>query len=251
MTRRIVAIAAVSALLCLPAFADAEMTLEELLAAHYEAIGGLEAWAKVDSIRLRGTMTMGQGIEAPTVMIKQRPDRMRLEFKVRGTTGIQAFDGETAWIVMPFVGIVDPEEVESDRAKSLMEQADFDGPLVDYENKGHRIDLAGLVEVEGASAHQLDVTLANGEVRQFFLDAESYVVIKTTGTTRVQGVAVEFETAISDYKPVGEPELMVPHSFASGPKGPAGAESQVIRITSVEVNPELADDLFTMPKKDG
>ncbi len=114
-------------------------SLDEVLASHYEALGGTGAWEAVESVRFEGTMSMGPGMEAPFKMTMKRPDRIRLEFTFQGMTGIQASDGEIAWMVMPFMGKKDPEEMPTDMAKQLKEQADIEGPLFDWDGKGHQV----------------------------------------------------------------------------------------------------------------
>jgi hypothetical protein len=162
---------------------------------------------------------------------------------MQGMTGIQAYDGETAWMIMPFMGKSDPEVMADDQAKNMQEQADIDGPLVDWQEKGHKVELIGLEDVEGTEAYKIKVDLANGDVRYHYLDSEYFITIKQEGKTMMQGNEVEFETVLSDYKEVGG--LMFPHSIESKPKGaPSG---QVITIDQIEVDVEVADDLFTMP----
>ena len=220
-----------------------EMTLDELLAAHFEALGGLDKLNAVESAKFNGNMAMGPGMEVPFTMVFSRPLNMRLEFTMQGMTAVQAYDGETAWSIMPFMGKTDPEVMADDQAKQIKEQADFDGPLMNWQEKGHQIELMGLEETEGTEAYKLKVALANGDVRYHFLDSEYFITIKQEGKTTMQGNEVEFETILSDYKEVGG--LMFPHSVESKPKGaPAG---QVITIDEIEVGIEVSDDLFAMP----
>ena len=222
-----------------------ELTLDEVLANHFEAIGGLAAWRALESARFTGTMTAGPGIEAPFTMTFKRPKKVRLEFTVQGMTGIQAYDGETAWMIMPFLGKNDPELMPEDQAKTMRQQADLEGPLVDYEKKGHQVELIGLEEIEGTEAYKLKLTLDDGDIRYQYLDSEYFVVIKQEGKTEVQGQEVEFESTLSDYKEVDG--LMFPHSIESRPKG--APEGQVITIDRVEIHADVPDDLFVMPGK--
>lgn len=223
----------------------ADMTLDELLAAHFEALGGEDNLKAVETAKFTGNMAMGPGMEVPFSMIFARPLKMRLEFTMQGMTAIQAYDGEIAWSVMPFMGQTEPEIMADDQAKNIKEQADFDGPLMDWKEKGNQVELIGLEETDGTEAYKLKVTMANGDVRHHFLDSEYFITIKQDGKTTVQGNEVEFETILSDYKEVGG--LMFPHSIESKPKGaPAG---QVITIELVEVDIEVGDDAFVMPEK--
>jgi len=230
------------ALLTLPA--DAEMILDEVIAAHFDALGGADKLKSVESARLSGTMSMGPGGEVPFLMVFARPQKARMEFTMQGMTGIQAYDGETAWMIMPFMGKTDPEVMTEDQAKSMVEQADFDGPLMDWQEKGHQVELLGLEETEGTEAYKVKITMKNGDVRYHYLDSEHFVVIKQEGKTMVQGNEMEFETILSDYKEVGG--LMFPHSIMSRPKG--APEGQAVTIEKVELDVELPDDYFSMPE---
>lgn len=243
MARKALLLILAGALMGLPVAAQ-DMTLDEVLAKHYEALGGVDNLKAVNSAVFKGNMTMGQGMEAPFTMTFLRPMMARLEFTMQGMTGVQAYDGEVAWMVMPFLGKNDPEEMADDQAKNMKEQADFDGPLVDWQGKGHQVELVGMEETEGTEAYKLKVDLANGDVRYHYLDSEYFIAIKQEGKTEVQGNEVEFETILSDYKEVGG--LMFPHSIESKPKGaPSG---QVITIDTIELNSDVSSDMFAMPE---
>ena len=241
---------------------DDGATLEEVLESHYEALGGSEAWGTVEAVRFDGTMMMGPGMEAPFKMTMKRPDLIRLEFEFQGMTGIQASDGTTAWMVMPFMGKNDPEEMPADMAKQLKEQADIEGPLFDWADKGHELELLGVEEMEGTKVYKLKLTRDSGDVRYHYLDGDYFVTVKQEGKTKIQGQEVEVESAIGDYKeiclatsmvvdeenPCEGDVLVMPHSIESKPKGaPSG---QTITITGVVVNPDdITADYFDMPAK--
>ena len=73
----------------------------------------------------------------------------------------------------------DPEALPQTRCKDMEEQADMDGPLVDYKAKGHTVELLGKEKVEGSDAYKLKVTLKNGDVRTIYLDADRFLEVKT------------------------------------------------------------------------
>jgi len=235
-------LAVVVCALAVASIASAE-SLEEVLAKNYEARGGLDALHAVNTAKLSGTMTVGPGVEAPFTWYWERPNKIRMEFTVQGQTGIQAYNGEIGWMFMPFMGKAEPEKMPDEAVKQLDQQADFEGPLVDWEKKGHTVELMGKENVEGTDAYKLKVTLKGGDVSYVYLDAEYYLEIKEESKRTMRGQEVELESTSGDYKEVGD--LLLPHSMTSKAKGaPAG---QTITITSIELNPELADDLFDMP----
>ncbi|HVS01328.1 MAG TPA: hypothetical protein VMT16_01040, partial [Thermoanaerobaculia bacterium] len=238
---------ALAALLLCAAAAHAEMTLDEVLAKHLEARGGKQSIQAVDSARITGSMSMG-GMEVPVVFEWKRPDLVRMEFVVQGQTGIQAYDGETAWMYMPFMGKTEPEGMPEEQARDMKEQADFDGPLVDYQQKGHALELLGKEEVEGTDAYKLKLTKAGGDETIIYIDADHFLEIKSESKRKQGDQEMEIETASGNYKQVGE--LVLPHSLQSQAKGaPAGAPAQVITIEKYELGVDIAAERFAMPEK--
>jgi hypothetical protein len=218
-------------------------SVDELIARNIEARGGMEKMKAVQTIRMTGKMTMGQGMEAPMMMEMKRPKAMRMEFTFQGMTGIQAYDGKAGWQVMPFGGKKDPEPMSAEDLQEADENADIDGPLVDYKSKGYTVALVDKEKVEGSDAWKLKVDMKNGTVRYVYLDADTMLEIKNEGKRMIRGSEVEFESTIGDYKEVGG--LMIPYSIEMGAKG--HPEKQNIIIDKVELNPKLEDARYKMP----
>ncbi|MEE9133900.1 MAG: hypothetical protein V3U13_10095 [Gemmatimonadota bacterium] len=233
------------ALLVAPAAAQ-EASLDDILSSYYEAIGGLEAWKSIQSMKISGKMTARRGMEVPFTRLVKRPDKVRVEFTMQGMTGTRAFDGTTAWMLMPFRGNTEPEVMSPQMARGLKEDADIGGPLLDYEAKGNKVELLGLAETGGTEAYKLEVTLKDGEVRYYYLDREYNVPIMVSGTRQFRGDEMEFETILSDYKEVGG--LLIAHSVQTRPAG--GRGGQVLTIERVELNIDIDDAIFTMPEKE-
>lgn len=218
-------------------------TVDEIIAKNVQARGGLDKIKSVQTIRSTATMTMGPGMEAPGLMIQKRPDMARLEFTVQGLTAIQAYDGKDAWQIMPFTGKKDPETMSADDKKDLEENADIDGPLVDYKSKGNKVELLGKEKLEGTDAYKLRVALKNGDVITMYLDADSFLEIKEELKRNVRGSEQEVEAVMGDYKEVNG--LMFPFATENGIKG--SQQKQKITISKIELNTPVDDAIFKMP----
>jgi len=216
-------------------------SVDDILAKHYEACGGLAKLKALNTMRVTGSMTMGPGMEAPFTMERKRPGMRRMEFTIQGMTGIQAFDGAKTWSVMPFMGKKDPEVGTAEDNKNAMDDADFDGALVDYKTKGHTIELMGKEPVEGADAYKLKVTKKNGNIEYDYLDAETYLLVKTEGKIKRRGTEMDGETTYSDYKDVDG--LMQPFSMEVGTK----EMKRKLAFSKVELNVPLDDARFAVP----
>ena len=219
----------------------AAQTADEVIAKSFEARGGLEKLKAIQSIRMTGKMSMGP-MELPMVIEVKRPAGFRVDVTVQGTSAVQAYDGTTAWGISP-MGTGQPEPLPAEEAKQMADQADMDGPLVDYKAKGHQVELLGKEKLEGSDAYKLKVTKKSGDVEYYFLDAESYLPVRVEGKRTVRGTEIEGEGTVGDYKEAGG--FLWPHSIQNGAKG--RPEKQTITIEKIEIDPAIDDTRFKMP----
>jgi hypothetical protein len=226
-------------LLSIPVMAE---DLQQILDSHFEAIGGLEKIRSIESARVVGKMQM-QGMEAPLTVVMKRPGKARVEFSIQGMTGVQATDGTTYWQVMPFLGKTEAEPMSGEEANDLKEQADMDGPLVDWKEKGHTLELVGREEVEGTGCWKLRLVTAGGDERFYFLDEEHYVLLQITGKRKIQATEVETVTTFGDYKDVDG--ILAPHVMETSVKGTPF--KQVFTFDKLEHNVAVDNAVSTVP----
>jgi hypothetical protein len=243
LVRRSLAAAAL-ALLAHPLPAQT-LSVDEIVARNAKARGGLDKLKAVSSVRMSGRMVVAPGMEAPLVIELKRPRQVRIEVAVQGMTVIQAYDGTSGWAVNPFLGKSEPEPMPKEQAREAEEQADFDGPLIDWKQKGHLVELVGKEKLAGGDAYKLKVTLKGGDVRYFFVDAASFLEVRAEGQRTGPEGTVEFENSLSDYREIGG--LMIAHAVEMGPKG--SAQKSKLTLDKVELNPVLDDARFKMPAK--
>ena len=223
--------------------AAADPTADELIAKYVAKIGGADKVAAIKTLKKTGKFTGGGGFEARIVEENKRPSMVRQEFVIQGMTGVTAYDGKEGWKIDPFQGKKDVEPLAEEEKKEIVEDSDFDGPLVDYKTKGNKVELAGKEPVEGTDAWKLKVTLASGDVQYYFMDIDDAVPIKIEKKRTIRGAERESETSIGDYKEVAG--VYFPHSFESGPKGSSN-RSKVV-YDKIEANVPLDDGLFRPP----
>jgi outer membrane lipoprotein-sorting protein len=220
----------------------AAQTADELIAKNVEARGGLEKLRAISSMRLTGTLSIGDA-KMPSVLEVKRPNKTRWEFTLDGQTAVQAYDGTTAWAVAPFAGKPDPEPMSAEDRKDLELQADMDGPLVDYSAKGHKVEVMGLEKIGGRDAWRLKVTLSNGEVRDVYLDLKTHFQIVTVARRIVNGRSVEIESELGDYRQVVN--VMLPYFFETRARGIP--QKQSVRFEKIELNVPIDDSRFRPP----
>lgn len=233
------------ALLMACAVTGMSQTADEIVAKYIKTVGGLEKIEAVKSIRRTGKVIAGGGFEIPIVEENKRPNFVRQDIAIQGLVGTSAYDGKTGWKIQPWQGKKDAETMGEGEMKAIIEESDFDGPLVNYKAKGNKVEYVGMDEVEGTDTYKLKVTLANGETRYFYMDTDYYVPIKIETKRIVRGNEVEFETVLGDYKEVAG--WYVPYSVEVGAKG--SQFKQKIAYDKIEANVPLDDKRFAMPVK--
>lgn len=215
-------------------------TADEIVAKYVAKIGGMPKIEAIKTLKKTGKFTGGGGFEAKVVEENKRPDMVRQEFVLQGMTGITAYDGKTGWKIEPWQGKKDVEPLGEEEMKAILEDADFDGPLVRAKEKGNTVELVGTEPVEGTDAFKLKVTLKNGDVQYFYMDTEDFVPIKIEKKRIIRGAERESETSLGDYKEVAG--VYYPHSFEQGVKG--SPNRQKIVYDKIEANVSLDDSLF-------
>jgi len=129
--------------------------------------------------------------------------------------------------------------------KSIVEDADFDGPLINYKEKGNKVEFVDKEDFEGSDVYKLKVTLPSGTIKWYYLDADAYVPIKIETNHITRGTEIESETILGDYKEAGG--VYFPFSYESGPKG--SSNKATITYDKIDINPALEDARFARPGK--
>ncbi len=242
-----IALLLVSASLLAPALNAQELkepTVDALVAKNIEAKGGMDALRAVQSLRLKGKLLVNSGqLEFIYTLTKKRPGQARVEATLQGMTLVQAYDGAEGWKISPFQGRKDPEKMSADEAKSLIEDAEVDGPLVDWKAKGSTVTYLGPEDVDGTLAHKLKVVRKNGDVSYVYLDPDHFLEIRILTQRTEQGAQVEIETDLGDYEKVAG--VFFPFSIDAGPKG--AADKQKIVFEKADANVPVDDAEFRFP----
>src|SRR5437016_14213617 len=219
-------------------------TLEELVTKNTEAKGGADALRSLQSVKVTGKLLVNEGqLQLGYTETKKRPGEVRSEATLQGMTAVQAYDGKEGWRISPFQGRKDPEKMSADDAKPLIEDAEIDGPLVDWKAKESTLEYLGTEDVDGTLAHKIKVVRKNGDVNFVYLDPDRFLEIRILTQRIKNGAQEEVETDVGDYEKIGG--MFVPFSIESGRKG--DPDKQKIIIDKAEANVPVDDAIFHFP----
>jgi len=160
-------------------------TLEEIVSRHVEALGGEDALRAIETLRKTGTYVYN-GTEHPIVSYHKLGRRSREEVdglqiwgtgRREGHVVVRGTNGTIAWNLDESRGS-EWSAIPASRAAIVLEDADLTGALVDAEKKGHRVELLSSGDVEGKPAHRLKVTFASDFEQIWFLDVETFLLLR-------------------------------------------------------------------------
>ena len=221
-------------------------TADELVAKTIEARGGMAKIKAIKTLRTTGRAIWGYGdspIHSEIANVQTRAGQMRNEFTIQGLTSVEAIAGKDGWEMDPFGGRREARRSSPDEVKSLLQNADIDGPLVDWKTKGHKLDYLGTEDIDGTVAHKLRLQLADGDTEYVYLDPDVFLEIRVVMERKVRGVEHVSETDYSNYAQVAGVWMAL--ATESGRKG--GPKTSKVTLQTVEANVEAADALFAWP----
>ncbi len=239
MRHAVIVLAAIS---CLSVFTVAQ-TADELVNKNIQAKGGIDKIKAIKTVRMTGKLNAGGGFTAAQTEENQRPNLVRETFSLQGMTAVTAYDGATGWQIQPFGGKKDPELMGEDDLKDLLLDSDFDGPLVDYKEKGNTVEFLGHDVVDGDDALRLKVTLKDGDIIYYYLDPDTFLEIRKEVQEFIRGSVRESVFEMGSYKPVAG--VMYPFSISQGSK--ANPAAQTTTVEKIEVNVPINPADFAVP----
>jgi hypothetical protein len=239
------------------------LTAEQIVERNVTARGGLVAWKAVQTMSWKGKMGAGgttymtvsakgrlqqkerEEMQLPYRLEFKRPLKSRLELDFNGQTAVQVYDGVKGWKWRPYLGRDEWQPYSADELRQAAAEPGIDGYLIDHAGKGAKVELAGTDKVEGHAAYKLKVTRKDGQVRQVWVDGQSFLELKVDGAPRrLDGKLHAVAVYLRDYKQ--DQGLMVPHLQETVVQGVP--KNEKVTIESVTLNPPLDDARFTNAK---
>jgi hypothetical protein len=215
-------------------------SLEDILSDHFSAMGQ-DSILKVNTQKFIGKMIQG-GIEIPITQMSKRPDKLRVQGTFQDLTFIQTYNGKEGWSLNPFAGATDPQPMSEDELKAMKYQADMDGMLWNWKEKGYIVTLDGQEDMEGTPCFKIKVETKEGDTFTYYIDSDSFILLRTNSKIKVMGNESVGDSYYGNYKQV--------HGMAVPGKIENKVNDQLagtIVIDTIEFNIALPDSLFEKP----
>jgi len=227
-------------------------TADDVVEQHLAAIGGRAALGKLKSRSMTGTITVstqGGDVSGLIEILDQEPNRSRtlvtLDLSALGAGQMildQRFDGTSGYIIDSLRGNRDMTGSQLD----TMRNGAFPNPYLHYRELGGTLELRGTETVGERDAYVLIFTSKTGTVGRQYIDAASFLPIKSVVKIEDPQVGeIEQTTEFLDYQDVDG--VKVPLQV----KATNAFQSSTITITKVEHNVTIDETLFSKPAAGG
>jgi len=210
-------------------------TITDILSRH-ELASGLNSRQKIKTLTSIGKISQ-MGNTLPISIIQKRPNKYRFDVHLDEGRITQAYDGIFGWAFNPFGG-PDTMALEGPELAQIRESADFDGILHSYRQKGFSIQLDGKTKVGSQNAYKIQIKKPTGEVMNFYLEVNTYLVIKSDIGLLISGMPYVAESVFGDFRKVGG--MVLPYYIQTR----NGAMLTEIRIDTVRLNETMEDYYF-------
>jgi hypothetical protein len=221
-----------------PALAADLPSGESLLERCLVKSGGAEAYARVKSAKMTGTVELvGHNISGP-VSVYQQGDKTYTVIELAGLGKVEeGFDGKTAWETNSLQGprIKEGEERAATIRSSRM---NLMGSWREYYNDART---TGEEDVNGKPAWKVELTPKEGKPETFYFDKSSALLVRITQTASSALGEIPVDVSLSDYRAVGG--IQTP--FALTQK--AMSQVMAMHFDKVEWNPEIPANRFDPP----
>lgn len=224
---------------------SADDVIEKSLA----ALGGRAAFGKLKSRSTIGTITFSTpagDIAGSAEVLEAAPNKVRTLIKADlSSVGAgplvldQRFDGHSGYAIDTLQG---NREITGNQLDN-MRNGSFPHPFLNYKALGTTAQLTGKEKIDGRDAYVVVFDPTSGSAVRQYLDAETYLPIKSVVTVNVPqlGGDVEQTTEFLDYREVDGIKLPFRLKISSS------VQSFTISVTKVEHNGPVDATLFVKP----
>lgn len=220
-------------------------SLSDIISGYQKAIGGAARFTAMNGIIVRAkAQGGGGGQKRPITFTIKMPDKARLDYVIQqGLVFTQAFDGKQGWTIQPWTGSLDPQPLNEDDARDVGRITKMVcNDLVLNGSDGSRLEYNGKDEIEGSEVYKITAHHKDGSQIIYYLDIDSYLIVKTTTKYTESGVQRESDMYPGEYKVVDG--LTLAHLFETKYNGETAG---VNHVESYDFKAQVDDAIFAMP----
>jgi len=208
---------------------------DDIMKKHIEAMGGVDNWNKIKSLKLTGSMS-ANGMDIAMSQTTVNKKAMRMDISAMGQNGYTILTTTEGWVYMPFfpggdkVTPIPAEELKGEQA-----QLNISANLFMDKSDYSKMNYAGMDTINSIPCYKLKVTSIDGTEQTVYVDASTYYVVRKEMTVKIQDQEQEVAFNFSNFQK--QPEGVVYPMTQGTPQGD-------VTFKSIEINKPVDESLF-------
>lgn len=215
-------------------------SVDEIIDKHIEAIGGKDVLTKTKSITAE-TSTSMMGNSSPGKLYILNGKGYKSEMEMMGQSVIQCVTLKGGWSTNPMNGGT-PEAMPEAQHKSMLNNMSLGGIFLDYASKGFKVELKGKKNINKTEAYELHVSQNGGSVSKYYIDTQTYYIIRMESKAEMMGQEVDLVSNINNYQKLSNGYVMA-HRIELE----LGGFSFSTEMSKVEVDKDIDEKVFDKP----
>jgi len=219
-----------------------DLDIDQIVQKYFNAIG----WKDIDKIEtvIATGISVQYGQETSFRQIQKRPDRAYMEVLLAdGQIIKQGYNGVSGWMLASWMNTAEPVELLGPDLKTIKNMGNIEGDLWNWQEKGHKLVLAGIQDMAGKKVYRLKLIKTDGDIDEMYIDTESFILKKMVRKTSINGSDVEVEIFYDDYRNIEG--IVLPFKIEQRFNNQQG---MVINIKELKFNIDVDDSIFEKPQ---
>ncbi len=225
------------------ALAQAPPTAEEVLARYIEASGGEEAFKRVNTVIMRGSMEIkAQNIKADVLIYRADGGKGYSVIDIPGMgKQEEGSDGDVVWektALGPRIKTGVEKFLVTCAGEAMSEYARV---AIGKDGCYNKVEFAGADTVKGKPVWKLKLTPKMGKLEEQFFDQASGLLVQQKMTMPSPLGEIPITLVLEDYKPIDGLQTPLKASTVLGPV------EMAMSFTSIEFNAKIPEQIFAVP----
>ena len=215
--------------------------VDEIIAKHIEAHGGMEAFQKIKAMKVTGQFTSFSETN-PFTEIKAGPTQYYSTYNLGQHKVKDGLNGDYCWRVDPWFRRTEPRQSTDAEQSSIIQKAEFVTPFFNYQERGFTVEYKGKEEVDGIKVFKLELARpAQGLTETWYINSKTYLEYMCSSIWQDFAGPAMAESIFEDFREVDG--ILFPFYI----ERVFSIRHRITEIGKIEINPKVDHAQFAPP----
>ena len=146
-------------------------TVDDVIQKYSKAMGGLDAFNAIKTMKTTG-YDHSQGVDLPLTVTDNKWKSRSHGCQAMGQSVINAYKDGKGWKINPFAGAPTATDATPEELNEFKIQGSMISQLMDYKDRGYKVELHGQEDVEGLKLIKSSLTTDDNKITTYFIQLQ-------------------------------------------------------------------------------